>query len=262
MAAPAKHVVAVASGKGGVGKSTISLNLAVALAQAGIAAAVLDADFYGPDIPLMVGLTRTADAKTWALWRRGQEPLEPVERFGIRLMSAGFLLGERQPFPWMEQTLPFAVKQLIDGVDWGSPDVLVVDLPPGTTELQRHVFAEAKLAGAVVVVTPQDVAHLDAKKVLAVLAENRVRVLGGIENMSALVCPHCGEETEVFPRVREDRSIWAQGVERLAAVPLDPAVARAAEAGTPAVVAYPESATAAAFRTAADALAARLGSSA
>lgn len=262
MAAPAKHVVAVASGKGGVGKSTISLNLAVALAQAGVGTAVLDADFYGPDIPVMVGLTRTADAKSWTLWQRGQPRLEPVERFGVRVMSVGFLLGERQTFPWMEQTLPFAVKQLIEGVDWGSPDVLVVDLPPGTAELQRHVFEQAELAGAVVVVTPQDVAHLDAKKLLALLDEKGVRVLGGIENMSGLVCPHCGEETDVFPRVREDRSIWALGVERLGAIPIEPLVARAAEDGVPALIAAPDSAAAVALRGAADALLRELGSSA
>jgi ATP-binding protein involved in chromosome partitioning len=258
--APAKHLVAVASGKGGVGKSTVSLNVAVALAQAGRSVALLDADVYGPDIPVMVGLTRREAATSWSLWRRGQQSLDPVERFGIKLMSVGFLLGEQQGFPWMEQTLPFAVRQLVFDVDWGAPDVLVLDLPPGTTELQRHVLEEVHLTGAVVVVTPQDVAHLDAKKLVSLLAEHEVPVLGAVENMSAFVCPHCGEETEVFPRVRDERSIWALGVERLAQIPLDPRVARAGEDGTPAVIVAPGSASAAAFRTAAEALAARLGS--
>jgi ATP-binding protein involved in chromosome partitioning len=258
--APAKHVVAVASGKGGVGKSTVSLNIAVALAQRDLRAAVLDADVYGPDIPVMVGLTRRTPATSWSLWRRGQAPLEPVERFGVKLMSVGFLLGEQQGFPWMEQTLPFAVRQLVDDVDWGELDVLVLDLPPGTTELQRHVLEEVRLSGALLVVTPQDVAHLDAKKLISLLEENEVPVLGAVENMSTFVCPHCGEETEVFPRVREGRSIWSAGVERLARIPLDPRVARAGEDGTPALVAAPDSAASAAFRTAADALLARLGS--
>jgi ATP-binding protein involved in chromosome partitioning len=258
--APAKHVVAVASGKGGVGKSTVSLNVAVALAQRDLRVAVLDADVYGPDIPVMVGLTRRTPATSWSLWRRGQAPLEPVERFGVKLMSVGFLLGEQQGFPWIEQTLPFAVRQLVDDVDWGGLDVLVLDLPPGTTELQRHVLEEVRLSGALLVVTPQDVAHLDAKKLISLLEENEVPVLGAIENMSTFVCPHCGEETEVFPRVREGRSIWSLGVERLAKIPLDPRVARAGEDGTPALVAAPDSAAAAAFRTAADALFARLGS--
>ena len=260
MDAPAKHVVAVASGKGGVGKSTVSLNVAVALAQRDLRTAVLDADVYGPDIPVMVGLTRRTPATSWSLWRRGQAPLEPVERFGVKLMSVGFLLGEQQGFPWMEQTLPFAVRQLVDDVDWGELDVLVLDLPPGTTELQRHVLEEVRLSGALLVVTPQDVAHLDAKKLISLLEENEVPVLGAVENMSTFVCPHCGEETEVFPRVREGRSIWSLGVERLAKIPLDPRVARAGEDGTPALVAAPDSAAAAAFRTAADALLARLGS--
>jgi ATP-binding protein involved in chromosome partitioning len=175
-------------------------------------------------------------------------------------MSVGFLLGEQQGFPWLEQTLPFAVRQLVFDVDWGAPDILVLDLPPGTTELQRHVLEEVPLTGAVVVVTPQDVAHLDAKKLLSLLEEHEVPVLGAVENMSAFVCPHCGEETEVFPRVREERSIWALGVERLAMIPLDPRVARAGEDGTPALLAAPDSASAAAFGAAAESLVARLGS--
>jgi ATP-binding protein involved in chromosome partitioning len=258
--APAKHLVAVASGKGGVGKSTVSLNVAVALAQRDLRTAVLDADVYGPDIPVMVGLTRRTPATSWSLWRRGQAPLVPVERFGVKLMSVGFLLGEQQGFPWIEQTLPFAVRQLVDDVDWGELDILVLDLPPGTTELQRHVLEEVRLSGALLVVTPQDVAHLDAKKLISLLEENEVPVLGAVENMSTFVCPHCGEETEVFPRVREGRSIWSLGVERLARIPLDPRVARAGEDGTPALVAAPDSPAATAFRTAADALVGRLGS--
>lgn len=260
MDAPAKHLVAVASGKGGVGKSTVSLNVAVALAQRDLRTAVLDADVYGPDIPVMVGLTRRTPATSWSLWRRGQAPLVPVERFGVKLMSVGFLLGEQQGFPWIEQTLPFAVRQLVDDVDWGELDILVLDLPPGTTELQRHVLEEVRLSGALLVVTPQDVAHLDAKKLISLLEENEVPVLGAVENMSTFVCPHCGEETEVFPRVREGRSIWSLGVERLARIPLDPRVARAGEDGTPALVAAPDSPAATAFRTAADALVGRLGS--
>jgi ATP-binding protein involved in chromosome partitioning len=231
--APARHVVAVASGKGGVGKSTVALDLAVALREAGHAVGVLDADVFGPNIPRMVNLTRTQPAQRWTLWQRERASLEPVECFGVEVMSAGFLVGEDQAFPWAAPTLEWVLRQLVHDVAWGDLDVLLVDLPPGTADLQRELARVVALAGALVVVGPQDVAHLDARKLVSMLRDSGVRVLGGIENMGAFACPHCCEPIELFPPVREDRSLWAAGVDRLGSIPFDPAVARAAERGRP-----------------------------
>ena len=202
---PATAVVAVASGKGGVGKSTVSLNLALALVERGLAAGVLDADFYGPDIPLMVNLKRTKPRKQWMLGRAGAFGglhLEPVEEYGLKLMSIGFLLGEDQSLSLPAGLVRAALWQTLVDARWGPLDFLIVDLPPGTADLQHELFGMIRLAGALVVVTPQDVAHLDGRKVLDMLRSSGVRVLGGIENMAGLACPHCGEQVEVFPSVR------------------------------------------------------------
>jgi ATP-binding protein involved in chromosome partitioning len=250
--APARHAIAVASGKGGVGKSTVTLNLALALAGSGLEVGVLDADVFGPDIPLMVNLTRTEPLERWTLWRRGGLRLEPVERYGLKVMSAGFLLGEEQAFPWSAHTVKWALRQLVYDVDWGALDVLLVDLPPGTADLQQELVDVLPLAGALIVVGPQDVAHLDAKKVVAMLRDAGVRVLGGIENMTALACPHCGRPVDVFPHVREARSLWAGGVERLGSIPLDPALARAGDRGRPLLVDAVDGAVGEAFSSLAD----------
>src|SRR5215218_5083002 len=212
---PATAVIAVASGKGGVGKSTVSLNLALALVERGSSVGVLDADFYGPDIPLMVNLKRTIPLKRWMLGRSlDREPLslEPVERYGLKLMSVGFLIGEDQALAMPAQLLHGALRQLLVDVEWGDLDVLVIDLPPGTADLQQQLFGHVELAGALIVVGPQDVAHLDGRKVLDMLSAAGVRVLGGVENMAGLVCPHCGERVEVFPPAPEERTLWAAGV--------------------------------------------------
>jgi ATP-binding protein involved in chromosome partitioning len=222
---PARYTIAVASGKGGVGKSTVTLNLARALA-AESAVGILDADLYGPDIPAMLGLTRLRDAERWTLWSRESRRLRPIEERGLKLMSSAFLLGERQVMPWSSMTLPFVLRQLVGDVEWGELDYLLVDLPPGTADLQTEVFRLLPLAGVLLVVGPQDVAHLDAKKVVTLIRDADVRLLGAVENMSGFVCPHCGETHDVFPRVPPDRSLWADGVERLATIPLDPTFAR------------------------------------
>jgi ATP-binding protein involved in chromosome partitioning len=236
---PARRVVAIASGKGGVGKSTITLNLALALARDGARVGVLDADLYGPDIPLMVGLKRTERARELQLWRLGRPiSLPPVETHGLRLMSVGFLLGEDQALSLPSMSVEPLLRQLVHATDWGELDYLVVDLPPGTADVQQQLLRLLPLDGAIVVVGPQDVSHLDAKRLLELFAETGTRVLGGVENMSGLVCPHCGETISVFGDVREERSIWALGVDRLGSIPLDPAVAN----GRPILLDGPETA--------------------
>jgi ATP-binding protein involved in chromosome partitioning len=222
------RIVAVASGKGGVGKSTVSLNLAGALAASGRRVGLLDADIYGPDIPLMLGLKQTRELKRWDLGRNrafGLPLLEPVEALGLKVMSVGFLLAERQSFELPAPLLAGVMRQLVEGVAWGELDLLVVDLPPGTADLQQHLFQTYPVDGAVVVVGPQDAAHLDARRLVATLRDAGVRVLGAVENMSGLTCPHCGELLEVFPPVSAERSVLRE-IPLLGSVPLDPAYAR------------------------------------
>jgi ATP-binding protein involved in chromosome partitioning len=221
-------IVAVASGKGGVGKSTISLNLARALAQRGDAVGLLDADVYAPDIPVMLGLKQTRELRWWDLGRNprfGRIELDPVDILGIKVMSVGFLIAESQAFTLEGPFLEHVGRQLFEHVRWGDLDYLVVDLPPGTADFQQQLFKSFPVAGVVIVVGPQDAAHLDARKVLALLRDAQVPVLGAIENMRALRCPHCGELVEVFPPVAAGRSIL-QEVPMLGSLPLDPALAR------------------------------------
>jgi ATP-binding protein involved in chromosome partitioning len=255
MTSPAKHAIAIASGKGGVGKSTVSLNVAVALSEQGMRVGLMDADIYGPDIPRMIGLARTKDAKHLDLWRADGAKHEPYERFGIEIMSIGFLVGEGQSISLMAGLVDLLLGQLLNGVAWSELDYLIVDLPPGTADLQQQLMSRLKLSGAIVVVTPQDVAHLDARKVLDLCQRAGVPVLGGIENMDGLVCPDCDARIDVFPRVAEERSIWTHGVEKLGAIPLDPSVASAGDRGTPIVLSDPASPQARAFAD----LAARMG---
>jgi ATP-binding protein involved in chromosome partitioning len=223
--AAARSVLAVGSGKGGVGKSTVTLQVALACARRGLRVGILDADLYGPDIPLMVGISRQEQARHWHLWRRSGISLEPIERHGLRLMSVGFLLAETQALAMAAPLLTAALRQLVLEVEWGELDVLLVDLPPGTADLQQQLVNVVSLDGAVVVVGPQDVAHLDARKFVTFLRDARVPMLGGIENMSGLVCPHCHEAIEVFPPVAEERAVWADGVAMLGRVPMDPRLA-------------------------------------
>ena len=244
---PARHAIAVASGKGGVGKSTVALNLALAFRDEGARVGVLDADFYGPDIPLMVNLKRETTLERWDFWRGGDVRLAPVEQYGLKLMSVGFLLGEHQSLPFNAMSLVMALRQFLTGTDWGELDYLVIDLPPGTADLQEQVTQVLQLSGAVIVVGPQDAAHLDAKRVVELFRLRKVPVLGAVENMSGLVCPHCGETIDVFPRVTEERSLWTLGVRRLATLPIDPAVV--GNGRGPLLVAAPQSAQAERFRS-------------
>jgi ATP-binding protein involved in chromosome partitioning len=243
---PARHAIAVASGKGGVGKSTVALNLALALRADGASVGILDADLYGPDIPLMVNLKRDASLKRWDVWHGGEVRLDPVERYGIKVMSVGFLLGERQSLPFAAQSLSIILQQFLSGTNWGELDFLIIDLPPGTADLQQQLTQTLELAGALIVVGPQDAAHLDAKRVVELFQLLGVPVLGGIENMAGLTCPHCGEHVDAFPPVSPERSLWNLGVPRLATFPLDPTTTQNGHG--PVVVAAPESPQALRFR--------------
>ena len=240
-------VIAVASGKGGVGKSTVSLNLALALSRAGAPTGLLDADLYGPDIPLMIGITRRQPAKSVAVWRApGQDrAIKPFERFGIKVMSSQFLVAEDQALNWSSPLVGLLLQRFTNDVEWGAIRYLIVDLPPGTADVQQQLTGHLNVAGALVVVTPQDAAHLDAKKVLAMFQQVSIPVIGGVENMSGVLCPTCQTAIDVFPPVADQRSIWAAGVDLLASIPVDPAVAGAD--GTPLLVGQPTSQAAEAF---------------
>jgi len=220
MKSPARHVIAVGSGKGGVGKSTVALGLALALRAHG-RVGVLDADFYGPDIPLMLGVSRTAWTKDWTLARRGGTPLPALERRGLKVMSAGLIVGEDQSLGLDAPSIELLMRQLVEQVEWGELDHLVVDLPPGTSAVQHVLLRVVKLSGAVIVVTPQDVAHLDARKAVTMFRHAKVPILGAVENMAGFRCPHCGELTDIFSEVATERSIWSMDVPKLGSLPFD-----------------------------------------
>ena len=246
--APARHVIVVCSGKGGVGKSTLSLNLALALSAEGHRTGLLDADFHGPDIPLMVGITRSKPLRSWTLSSAGGTRIEPVDRFGLRIMSAGFLLGDRQHmFAWGPMTDMVAMQMLFQ-VDWGPLDLLVIDFPPGAADAQLEMLRHLAGAVAVVVVGPQQVTHLDSRRLVELLRERQVRVAGGVENMSSALCPDCGKEIELFPRGAGDRTIWSLGVPELARVPILPALSGLTPGGEPSLVAEPDGQPARIFR--------------
>jgi ATP-binding protein involved in chromosome partitioning len=260
-----EKLLVVGSGKGGVGKSTVSANLAIALARGGARVGLLDGDAYGPSIPLMLGVRKRGAAggaaATLPLGQR-REPgvppgLKPLVRYGVAVMSVGFFIGEEQAVAPMPYELGVLIRQLLFGVDWGTLDYLVVDLPPGTAEPQATLCREVRVDGAVLVTTPQDIARIDAAKALAMLRRAGVPVLGLVENMSGLICPHCGERVDVFPPSHQAGAALEE-VPLLAAVPLDPATAASGDRGHPVVVSAPDSSAAQAFITLAARVADRL----
>jgi ATP-binding protein involved in chromosome partitioning len=228
------HVVAVASGKGGVGKSTVAANLAVALGQQGYRVGLLDADIYGPSVPLMFGITErpTIDG--------ANNRILPFQKHGIRVMSLGFVLDIDTPVIWRGPMVMKAIEQLLGDVEWGTLDYLIVDLPPGTGDAQLTLTQKVPLSGAVVVTTPQDVALIDARKGLAMFRKVNVPVLGIVENMSGFVCPHCGEVTPIFKQGGGARTAEVLETPFLGAVPLDPAIMAGGDAGTPITVTQPD----------------------
>ena len=198
-----EHVVAVASGKGGVGKSTVSANLAVRMAQLGKRVGLLDADIYGPSMPMMFGITDKP--------RTDGQMLQPFEKFGIKLMSLGFIVEMDTPVIWRGPMVMKAIEQMLGQVDWGELDYLIVDLPPGTGDAQLTLTQKVPLSAAVIVTTPQDVALIDARKGLAMFRKVNVPVVGIIENMSGFACPHCGEGTDVFKKGGGERTAEVVG---------------------------------------------------
>jgi ATP-binding protein involved in chromosome partitioning len=235
-----QYSIAVASGKGGVGKSTVSVNLAVALAATGAATGLLDADLLGASVPIMTGANRRP--------AHVGEKLVPVDAYGVRLMSLGLLMPDGGPVIWRGAMVSGAVQQFLRDVAWGTLDYLVVDLPPGTGDAQLTLAQSLPLTGAVIVTTPQDVAMEIAAKALAMFQQLRVPILGILENMSGFVCPHCGTTAPVFGAGGGRRSSERLGVPFLGAIPLDPAVCAGGDRGQPIVAGQPDSPVAAAFR--------------
>jgi ATP-binding protein involved in chromosome partitioning len=229
-------VVAVASGKGGVGKTTVAVNLSLALAAAGVRTGLVDADLYGPDVPRMLGLRRRADAREVTLFSvRGAAAsrLQAVERHGIQLASAAFLTGEAQGLGLDAGIAQLLVRRLISDTTWDRPDCLVVDLPPGTADIQQFVFAlHQRPVYVLIVVTPQVIAHQDVRRLIGDLRRRSAVTLGGVENMSGLICAHCGQTTPMFPAAAAEESIWGQ-LDRLVSVPFSPQAASDADQGRP-----------------------------
>jgi len=223
-----KNIIAVASGKGGVGKSTVSVNLAVALAQAGASVGLLDADITGPNIPLMMGIEGQPKASA-------DNKITPLERYGVKTISIQFFVPEGQPIVWRGPLVGGAIQQFLRDVDWGELDYLVIDLPPGTSDAQLTLAQAVPISGAVLVTTPQEVALSDVGKALAMFQRMSVPVLGLVENMTAFVCPHCGELTEIFGRGGGERFAAAHELEYLGGVPLDVTVRQGGDVGVPAV---------------------------
>jgi ATP-binding protein involved in chromosome partitioning len=236
-----KNIVAVASGKGGVGKSTVAVNLALAWALQGARVGVLDADIYGPSQPLMLGLA--GERPVLAQGTR----IRPLERHGVRAMSIGFLVDAEQPMVWRGPMVTQALTQLLTETDWGELDYLVVDMPPGTGDIQLTLSQRVPVTGAVIVTTPQDIALADARKGLKMFEKVAVPVLGIVENMSVHVCSQCGHVEHIFGAGGGASMAAQYGVELLGELPLDARIREDADGGHPTVVAEPDSARAAAY---------------
>jgi ATP-binding protein involved in chromosome partitioning len=236
-----RAIVAVASGKGGVGKSTVAANLALALRANGLRVGVLDADIYGPSMPRMLGITgrpTSADGKV----------LRPMENYGLKVMSIGFLVPEDTAMIWRGPMVMSALQQMLRDVDWGELDIMIVDMPPGTGDAQLTMAQQVTLAGAVIVSTPQDIALIDARRGLTMFNKVNVPVLGIIENMSYFICPHCGGRSEIFAHGGARREAVRLGTEFLGEVPLDLAIRETSDGGAPITVAQPGSPHARQFR--------------
>jgi len=239
-----KTILAVGSGKGGVGKSTVAANLAASLALEGASVGLLDADIYGPSQPRMMGLKgrpKSTDGKR----------IQPLDAYGLKVMSAGFLVDPDTPMIWRGPMVTQALTQLLSGTDWGELDYLVVDMPPGTGDIQLTLAQNVPVAGAVIVTTPQEIAVADARKGVAMFEKVEVPVLGIIENMAGFRCAHCGEVTDIFGAGGGASLAEEKGVALLGRIPLDPRIQGAADGGRPSVAADPEGDNASDYRAAA-----------
>ena len=222
-----KNLIAVGSGKGGVGKTTVSVNLAVGLAALGYKVGLMDADVYGPNVPLMMGINQTPMALG--------ERIQPLQQYGVKLMSMGFLSPGDKPLVWRGPMLHSVIQQFLRGVDWGDLDYLVIDLPPGTGDVQLSLIQTAPVTGAIVVTTPSDVSLEDARKAIMMFHQVKVPILGVVENMSYLTCPHCAERIDVFSHGGGRRAAHEMQVHFLGELPLDPEVRIGGDSGEPIV---------------------------
>jgi ATP-binding protein involved in chromosome partitioning len=233
--AKVKKIIGVASGKGGVGKSTTAANLAVALARLGQKVGLLDADVFGPSVPLLFGLSGKPS------FSDDGHSLKPFEKYGVKLMSIGFLVPDDAAVVWRGPLVMTAIKQLLNDVAWGELDLLVIDMPPGTGDVQLTLAQNASLAGAVVVSTPQDLALIDARRAVAMFHQVKTPVLGLFENMSYFLCPHCGGRTDIFAHGGAEAEARKNGMRFLGAAPLDMAIRETSDRGAPVVASAPES---------------------
>ena len=246
-----QSIIAVASGKGGVGKSTVAVNLALGLAGQGLKVGLLDADIYGPSVPRLLGIFDKPE-------QGENHKLKPIEKFGLRTMSIGFLVGEDTPMIWRGPMVQSALTQMMNDVQWAPLDVLVVDMPPGTGDAQLTMAQRVPLKGAVIVSTPQDLALIDARKAIAMFEKTKVPVLGIVENMSVYVCPHCGEASHIFGHGGARETARMLGIDFLGEIPLVGRIRELSDAGTPVTAVATESAEAGAYFTLAKAVATKL----
>jgi ATP-binding protein involved in chromosome partitioning len=236
-----KSIIAVASGKGGVGKSTTSINLALALRDLGLKVGVLDADIYGPSMPKLLAIREKPETI-------GGTRLKPIERHNLKVMSIGFLIEEETPMIWRGPMVMSALTQMLREVAWGELDVMVVDMPPGTGDAQLTMAQQVPLAGAVIVSTPQDLALIDARRGVAMFKRVNVPILGVIENMSYFVCPHCGTRSDIFGHGGAQHEAERLNVPFLGAVPLDMTIRETSDAGRPVVATQPDGPHATVYR--------------
>ena len=245
-----KHIIAVASGKGGVGKSTVAVNLAVALAAQGYKTGLMDADIYGPSAPMMLGIHGKPEVI--------DEKLQPLEAHGLKIMSMGFLVAEDKPMIWRGPMIQTALRQFLEDVNWGDLDILVVDMPPGTGDAQLTMAQKVPLSGAVIVSTPQDIALLDARKGLNMFRQVSVPVFGIIENMSVHICPRCEYEEYIFGQQGAEKEAKKLDCDFLGAIPLHIDIRTSGDNGTPVILAKPDSPAARVFKDIAKKITAQL----
>ncbi len=245
-----RNVIAVASGKGGVGKTTVSVNIAVALAREGAKVGLMDADIYGPNVPLMMGLNRLPPLQ--------EGKIVPAEKFGVKVMSMGFLVRQEEAVIWRGPMLHGAINKFLKEVLWGDLDYLIVDLPPATGDVPLSLAQAVPLTGALIVTTPQDVALLDARKAISMFEKVKVPILGVVENMSGFLCPHCHQSTDIFSKGGGARAAESLKIPFLGEIPLIPEVRSGADSGHPVVLADPENPASQALVQAAKRLAAQV----